>query len=95
MSIVELATEQPQKPAPRLTLSRREALFGYLFISPWIAGFLLLTLIPVAATFVFTFLNLRLNQQQPGRGTRSSSPSNLQRLRSPSDSSFPSLLRCC
>jgi len=67
MSIVELATEQPQKPAPRLTLARREALFGYLFISPWIAGFLLLTLVPVVATFVFTFLNLRLNQQQPVR----------------------------
>ena len=40
MSIVELATEQPQKPAPRLTLARREALWGYLFISPWIFGFL-------------------------------------------------------
>ena len=67
MSIVELATEQPQKPAPRLTLARREALWGYLFISPWIFGFLALTLIPVIATFTFTFLNLRLNQQQPVR----------------------------
>ena len=67
MSIVELATEQPQKPAPRLTLARREALWGYLFISPWIFGFLALTLIPVIATFIFTFLNLRLNQQQPVR----------------------------
>ena len=67
MSIVELATEQPQKPAPRLTLARREALWGYLFISPWIVGFLLLTLVPVVATFVFTFFNLRLNQQTPVR----------------------------
>jgi ABC-type sugar transport system permease subunit len=67
MSIVEMATEQPQKPAPRLTLARREALWGYLFISPWIFGFLALTLIPVVATFIFTFLNLRLNQQQPVR----------------------------
>ena len=67
MSIVELASEQPQKPAPRLTLARREALWGYLFISPWIFGFLALTLIPVIATFIFTFLNLRLNQQQPVR----------------------------
>jgi ABC-type sugar transport system permease subunit len=67
MSIVELASEQPQKPAPRLTLARREALWGYLFISPWIVGFLLLTLAPVVATFIFTFLNLRLNQQSPVR----------------------------
>ena len=67
MSIVELATDQPQKPAPRLSLARREALWGYLFISPWIVGFLFLTLVPVVATFIFTFLNLRLNQQQPVR----------------------------
>jgi multiple sugar transport system permease protein len=67
MSIVELATEQPPKPASRLSLARREALWGYLFISPWILGFLALTLAPVVATFIFTFLNLRLNQQTPVR----------------------------
>src|SRR5919106_6788915 len=67
MAIVELATEQPPKPASRLSLARREALWGYLFISPWIFGFLTLTLAPVIATFVFTFFNLRLNQQTPVR----------------------------
>jgi multiple sugar transport system permease protein len=67
MAIVELATEQTPKRGSRLSLAKREALWGYLFISPWIAGFLLLTLIPVVATFVFTFLNLRLNQQTPVR----------------------------
>ncbi len=67
MAIVELATEQPPKPASRLSLARREALWGYLFISPWIFGFLALTLVPVIATFTFTFLNLRLNQQTPVR----------------------------
>jgi multiple sugar transport system permease protein len=51
----------------RFSLAGREALWGYLFISPWIVGFLLLTLAPVVATLVFTFLNLRLNQQQPVR----------------------------
>lgn len=67
MSIVEL--EDPRTPPRegRLTLARREALWGYIFISPWIIGFLLLTLAPVVATFVFTFLNLRLNQQAPVR----------------------------
>ncbi len=67
MAIVELATDQAPKRGSRLSLARREALWGYLFISPWILGFLFLTLIPVVATFVFTFLNLRLNQQSPVR----------------------------
>jgi ABC-type sugar transport system permease subunit len=67
MAIVELATEQPPKRGSRLSLAKREALLGYLFISPWMIGFLLLTLVPVVATFVFTFLNLRLNQQAPIR----------------------------
>ena len=67
MSIVELANADPPKEASRLTNAQREAAWGYLFISPWILGFLALTLAPVIATFVFTFLNLRLNQQQPVR----------------------------
>ena len=67
MSIVELTGNEPPKEASRLSLAQREGLWGYLFISPWIIGFLLLTLVPVAATLVFTFLNLRLNQQTPVR----------------------------
>jgi multiple sugar transport system permease protein len=67
MSIVELDNPQIPIRESRLTLARREALWGYLFISPWIIGFLFLTLVPVIATFVFTFLNLRLNQQAPVR----------------------------
>ncbi|HEX7170995.1 MAG TPA: sugar ABC transporter permease [Candidatus Limnocylindria bacterium] len=67
MSIVELEDPPISRWESRFTLARREALWGYLFISPWIIGFLLLTLAPVIATFVFTFLNLRLNQQVPVR----------------------------
>ena len=67
MSIVELSRDEPPRNASRLSLRQREAAWGYLFISPWIIGFLTLTLAPVIATFVFTFLNLRLNQQQPVR----------------------------
>jgi multiple sugar transport system permease protein len=51
---------------PRLTpLARREARQGYLFVSPWIVGFLAFTLVPMVATFAFTFLNLTLAQEQP------------------------------
>ena len=67
MSIVELEDPPISRWDSRFTLARREALWGYLFISPWIIGFLFLTLAPVIATFVFTFLNLRLNQQAPVR----------------------------
>jgi ABC-type sugar transport system permease subunit len=53
---------------PRLTpLARREARQGLLFVSPWIIGFLLFTLFPMIATFVFTFLNITLAQEEPLR----------------------------
>jgi ABC-type sugar transport system permease subunit len=53
---------------PRLSpLARREARQGYLFISPWIAGFLIFTALPMLATLVFTFLNLTLAQEEPIR----------------------------
>ena len=53
---------------PRLTpLARREARQGYLFISPWIIGFLAFTLFPIVATFIFTFLNITLAQNEPVR----------------------------
>ena len=48
-------------------LARREARQGYLFISPWIIGFLVFTALPMLATLVFTFLNLTLSQQEPVR----------------------------
>lgn len=68
MAIVELESSAPDtgKP-PWLTLSRRETLLGLAFISPWIVGFILLTAIPMIATLVFTFTNIRLNQDEPLR----------------------------
>ncbi len=42
------------------TLGRREMKLGLLFLSPWILGFLAFTLIPMLATFVFSFLNLKI-----------------------------------
>jgi ABC-type sugar transport system permease subunit len=46
-------------------LARREARWGYLFLTPWIVGFILLTLAPMLATLAFTFTNINLSQQQP------------------------------
>ena len=41
-------------------LARREALWGFLFISPWIIGFLVFTLLPTLATLGFSFTNMTL-----------------------------------
>ena len=46
-------------------LAWRRARWGYLFIAPWIIGFLLFTLIPMVATFGFTFTNINLAQEDP------------------------------
>jgi multiple sugar transport system permease protein len=48
-------------------LARREARWGYLFVSPWVIGFVLFTLLPMVATLAFTFTNLTLQQEEPLR----------------------------
>jgi len=40
--------------------ARREMKQGLSYIAPWILGFLAFTLIPMVATFIFTFLNLKI-----------------------------------
>ena len=46
-------------------LARREARQGLLFVSPWIIGFVAFTALPMLATFIFTFLNVTLRQEEP------------------------------
>ncbi len=45
-----------------MTLAKREALSGYLFISPWIIGFLIFTLGPMIASLIFSFTNYDIGQ---------------------------------
>ena len=52
----------PHRPG---TLARREARWGYLFIAPWLIGFLVFTLAPMIASLLFTFTNLNLDQSEP------------------------------
>ena len=49
-------------PNGRLSLSpaRREALWGLVFIGPWVLGFLLFTLGPLIASFVLSFTDFNL-----------------------------------
>jgi ABC-type sugar transport system permease subunit len=46
-------------------LARREAFWGYVFISPWIIGFLVFVLGPMVASLLFTFTNINLAQETP------------------------------
>lgn len=49
------------RPREKLTgLARREARWGLLFLSPWILGFLVFYLLPMAAALVFSFTDLDL-----------------------------------
>ena len=41
-------------------LARNEMNKGLLFLSPWLFGFLAFTLIPMVATLIFSFLNLKI-----------------------------------
>ncbi|MFC8197048.1 carbohydrate ABC transporter permease [Streptomyces sp. NPDC057298] len=56
--------DAPEKrPGPTAAVrrrGRRENLAGYLFMSPWIAGFLLLTAGPMAASLYFAFTDYNL-----------------------------------
>ena len=68
MSIVEMKSPALSNPnPPRTGLARREAVWGLIFISPWLLGFFFLTLAPMVATFVFTFTNINLIQNTPLR----------------------------
>lgn len=66
MAIVDLETQSlPAGRPPRFSLARKEAVWGLVFISPWIIGFALLTLVPMVATLVFSFTNINLIQDRP------------------------------
>jgi ABC-type sugar transport system permease subunit len=53
---------------PRFSgLAWRRARWGYVFIAPWIIGFLAFTAFPMIATFVFSFTNINLAQAEPLR----------------------------
>ena len=67
MAIVEMKSDALRPEPSRTGLARREALWGLAFISPWLIGFLFLTLAPMIATFVFTFTNINLIQDRPLR----------------------------
>ncbi len=71
MTSVPLPTSVTVGRRPRLPrmsrLARREAIWGYVFLLPWILGFLAFTFLPMLASLAFTFTNINLAQEQPLR----------------------------
>jgi len=51
---------EARPPRHRLSASRREATWGYIFISPWLLGLALFTAIPIAASFVLSLTDYDL-----------------------------------
>ncbi len=53
---------------PRFSgLGWRRARWGYVFIAPWIIGFVAFTALPMIATLAFSFTNINLTQSEPLR----------------------------
>jgi multiple sugar transport system permease protein len=61
-----LITAEHQLPRlAKLNLRQREAIFGYLFISPWLIGLFLFFIVPFAASFYLSFTSYSI--LSPGR----------------------------
>src|SRR4029453_2164527 len=53
---------------PRFSgLAWRRARWGYVFIAPWLIGFVLFTAFPMIATLAFSFTNINLSRAEPLR----------------------------
>jgi ABC-type sugar transport system permease subunit len=53
-------------PARRTgSLMRQQRIWGWIFLSPWIFGFVVFTAAPIIASFIFTFTKFSLNSDDP------------------------------
>jgi multiple sugar transport system permease protein len=50
-----------KRSAHRGNLMRQQRFWGWVFLSPWIIGFILFTAVPIVVSFIFTFTNFSLN----------------------------------
>src|SRR5690606_13639981 len=53
---------QSQPVKSTLTQDQRQRRWGFIFLSPWIIGFLSFTFLPMLASLIFTFLNFELDR---------------------------------
>ncbi len=57
-----IATSKKRRSTSQLEKMQRR--WGWIFISPWIIGFLAFTLIPMVASFIFSFLKFTINHPE-------------------------------
>ncbi|SFI76243.1 carbohydrate ABC transporter membrane protein 1, CUT1 family [Paenibacillus sp. UNC496MF] len=60
----------PRKGIKRATMERREIAWGYLFVSPWVLGFLAFTAGPLLFSLYASFTNYDVTSQMDWVGTR-------------------------
>ena len=65
MTAISLPRTRLPRRRPLSPLARTEMKWGLIFIAPWIIGFIAFTLLPMVATFIFTFTNISLDQKTP------------------------------
>ncbi len=56
------STTVVQPKTRQLTIDQRQRRWGWIFLSPWIVGFLAFTAFPMAASLVFSFTNFTIGQ---------------------------------
>lgn len=56
--------EKPKSIFSNRSFEFQQQLWGWLFLSPWIIGFLIFTLIPIVVSFGFTFTDFNLGNPQ-------------------------------
>lgn len=59
ISIQEKVT-QPSKPFFHMSMRRREAMFGYIFLSPWLVGFVVFLLGPMLASIYLSLTQYKM-----------------------------------
>ena len=67
--MISLTRKARESAVGRRKLSR-EAIWGYVFVGPWIIGFLVFTLAPVVASFGLSFMDYELISAPTWRGLR-------------------------
>jgi multiple sugar transport system permease protein len=58
---------EPARHRRGLTMRQREGLIGFLFLTPWIAGFILIKLIPMLTALAFSFTNFKMLEPENTR----------------------------
>lgn len=53
------------KAPQRSNLARQQRIWGWIFLSPWIFGFLVFTAVPIFVSLIFTFTEFSLNSKAP------------------------------